>query len=166
MFWDSKSRIERIKSLMLSNLNLEQFDDVEDFKISELSSIRQLSLSKNKIVHLQPLSILDTLVTLNINHNKVYNLAPLECLTNLEQLYASNNQISNIVPLQQLVNLRILNIYKNKITNFDDTFITLQKLSQLEDLDVEQNPFYSEEARMQLITLSITRLNDQLIPKS
>ena len=68
---------------MLSNLNLEEFDDVEDFRISELTSIRQLSLSKNKIIHLQPLSILDTLVTLNINYNKVYNLAPLESLTNL-----------------------------------------------------------------------------------
>ena len=137
MFWDSKSRIEKIKSLMLSNLNLEEFDDVEDFKISELTSIKQLSLSKNKIVHLQPLSVLDTLVTLNINHNKVYNLAPLEPLVNLEQFYASNNQISNIYPLKSLSNLRILNIYKNKITNFDDTFSTLQKLTKLEDLDVQ-----------------------------
>lgn len=28
MFWDSKNRIEKIKSLMLSNLGLEEFDDV------------------------------------------------------------------------------------------------------------------------------------------
>lgn len=128
MFWDSKSRIERIKSLMLSNLNLEEFDDVEDFKIRELTSIRQLSLSKNKLKHLQPLKILETLVTLNISHNQVYNLAPLESLTSLEELYASNNQISNISPLKVLVNLRLLNLYKNKISNFDDTFITLQRL--------------------------------------
>ena len=99
MFWDSKSRIEKIKSLMLSNLGLKEFDDVDDFKIAELTSIKQLSLSKNKIVHLQPLSFLKTLVTLNINNNKVYNIAPLESLTNLEELYASNNEISVIVPL-------------------------------------------------------------------
>ena len=137
MFWDSKSRIERIKSLMLSNLNLEEFDDVEDFRISELTSIRQLSLSKNKIIHLQPLSILDTLVTLNINYNKVYNLAPLESLTNLQELYASNNQISNINSLKPLQKLRTLNLYRNKISNFDDTLTTFQKLSELDDLDVE-----------------------------
>jgi internalin A len=141
MFWDSKSRIERIKSLMLSNLNLEEFDDVEDFKIRELTSIRQLSLSKNRLIHLQPLAILDTLVTLNINHNKVYNLAPLQALTNLEELYASNNQIVNIDSLGLLEKLRILNLYNNKIAHFDSTFAALQKMS-LEDLDVEENPFY------------------------
>ncbi len=147
MFWDSRNRIEKIKSLVLSNLNLEEFDNAEDFKIEELASITQLSLSKNKIIHLLPLSILDTLVTLNINHNKIYNLAPLESLLNLEQLYASNNQISNIDSLKKLQKLRILNVYKNKISNFEAVFSVLQRLVELQDLDIEQNPVYSEQVR-------------------
>lgn len=77
MFWDTKSRVERIKSLVLSNMNLDEFEDVDDFRIDELTSIELLSLSKNRIIHLQPIAILDTLITLNINHNRVYNLAPL-----------------------------------------------------------------------------------------
>ena len=96
MFWDTKARVERIKSLVLSNLNLTEFEDVNDFKIEELTSVELLSLSKNKIIHLQPISVLDTLVTLNINYNKVYDLSPLTSLTKLSELYASNNEIINI----------------------------------------------------------------------
>jgi len=102
MFWDTKARVERIKSLVLSNLNLTEFEDVNDFKIEELTSVELLSLSKNKIIHLQPISVLDTLVTLNINYNKVYDLSPLTSLTKLSELYASNNEIINIDSLETL----------------------------------------------------------------
>lgn len=47
-------------------------------------SIELLSLSKNKIMHLQPLTVLDTLVCLNINYNRVYDISPLSTLAKLE----------------------------------------------------------------------------------
>ena len=77
MFWNTKNKVDKIKSLALIDMSLEEFDDSDDFSISELTSIELLSLSKNKITHLQPISCLETLITLNINHNNIYNLAPL-----------------------------------------------------------------------------------------
>lgn len=83
-------------------------------------------------------------MTLNISHNKIYNISPLEALINLEELYASNNQIANIDSLKSTSKLRVLNIFRNKITNVETTLSTLQRLINLEDLDVEENPFYNE----------------------
>lgn len=83
MFWDSKKRIDKIKSLILKEQKLDEFNDTEDFEVSELMSIELLSLSKNNIMHLQPLSSLDTLVCLNINYNRVYDISPLSTLTKL-----------------------------------------------------------------------------------
>ena len=45
----------------------------------------------------------------------------------------------------------------------ESTFKALACLKKLQDLDVEENPFYSEQIRKDLITLPITRLNDQMI---
>lgn len=102
MFWDSKRRVDKIKSLILKEQGLTEFNSTDNFEISELMSIELLSLSKNSIMHLQPLSVLDTLVCLNINHNRVYDLSPLSSLTKLEELYASNNEINHIDPLRSL----------------------------------------------------------------
>ena len=33
MFWDSKQRIDRVKSLILPNRNLKEFEDGEDFTL-------------------------------------------------------------------------------------------------------------------------------------
>lgn len=143
MFWDSKKRIDRIKSLILKEQELIEFNSTENFQVSQLMSIELLSLSKNNIMHLQPLSILDTLVCLNINHNKVYDLSPLSQLNKLEQLYASNNQITHIDPLKSLSNLRIVNLFSNKINRVEETLQILSALKGLEQLDIEENPIYS-----------------------
>ena len=76
-FWDSKQRIDKIKSLILKNHELQAFEDGEDFQVDELMSIELLSLSHNHITYLQPLKNLDTLVCLNVNRNKIYDLSPL-----------------------------------------------------------------------------------------
>jgi hypothetical protein len=39
MFWDSKKRVEKIKTLFLNSMGLKEFDDVEDFRVEELESI-------------------------------------------------------------------------------------------------------------------------------
>jgi len=49
--------------------------------------------------------------------------------------------------LKVLDKLRVLKLYKNKISIFESTYSTLQKLSSLEELDVEENPFFNEEVR-------------------
>lgn len=49
---------------------------------------------------------------------------------------------------------------------FEGVYGTLEKLTKLEDLDVEQNPFWSEECRRDFVQLPITRLNGQLISKA
>lgn len=64
-------------------MGLSEFEDVSDFRIEELRAIELLSLSRNRIVHLQPVAVLDSLLTLNINHNQVYDLSPLASLTKL-----------------------------------------------------------------------------------
>lgn len=60
----------------------------------------------------------------------------------------------------------MLNLYKNKIVNFDLTYDTLAQMAKLDDLDVEENPFYSEEVRKELVNLPITRLNDTRVTKA
>ena len=67
----------------MNSVGLKEFDDTDDFKIFELESIELLSLSKNQIIHLQPISQLTTLVSLNVSFNRVYDLNPLKKLEKL-----------------------------------------------------------------------------------
>jgi internalin A len=90
-----------------------------------------LSLSKNNLIHLQPLKVLDTLICLNINCNKVYDISALAELTKLEELYASNNEIKNIIPIGTNSNLKIVNFYMNKIHSSHDSLSTFKKLQYL-----------------------------------
>jgi internalin A len=99
-------------------------------------------LSKNNLIHLQPLRALDTLIGLNINYNKVYDISAVADLTNLEELYASNNEIKNISPIGANSHLKIVNFYMNKIQSSQDCLSTFKKLASLTEIDIENNPVY------------------------
>ena len=68
--------------------------------------------------------------------------------------------------MQKLQNLKLINLYNNRISNFQPAYAVLARLPLLTDLDVDQNPFFTESARTELIRLSLTRLNDRLLSKS
>lgn len=75
--------------------------------VHQLTSLRLLDVSYNKLTSLGEIESLVTLETLRCHHNSIESLAPLIRLTRLRELWISHNNIAwtefvNLLPLQAL----------------------------------------------------------------
>lgn len=99
------SGIENLKSLEYLELEYNPFTNID--KLSELTNLRYLDISKNgkfnyltgqelpTVSTLSPLTKLVNLENLAFTSNKVSDLKPLEGMTKLKSLFANNNEISD-----------------------------------------------------------------------
>ncbi|MEG4855838.1 CHAT domain-containing protein [Microcoleus sp. K1-B1] len=101
----------------LTELSLIRNQIVDIKPLSKLTNLRELNLSTNQITDVQPLSGLTNLRFLTLTSNQISDVKPLSGLTNLTLLYLADNQIVNIKPLSKLTNLRRLNLSVNQITD-------------------------------------------------
>ena len=100
--------------------------------LSELTSLRYLTLWDNQISDLSPLASLTSLAALDLGGNQISDLSPLSELTDLIELALGDNQISDLSPLSALINLRELSLVNNPLSDLRP----LSNLINLEVLDI------------------------------
>jgi hypothetical protein len=80
---------------------------------------------------------LTQLNVLNLGDNQLTNVKGLEKLTQLKKLSLYKNQLTEVKGLENFTELTYLNLYGNQLTKLPKD---LEKLTQLEDLDLQHNP--------------------------
>ncbi len=88
---------------------------------NQLTALECLSLSHNKLVSLDGMSLLCNLVTLNVNNNQLKSLAGLEKCCSLQQLYAAKNLVRDLGPVAQCAQLQTLSVLGNAIASLNET---------------------------------------------
>ncbi|MEG3926535.1 CHAT domain-containing protein [Microcoleus sp. D3_18a_C4] len=101
----------------LTELSLIRNQIVDIKPLSKFTNLRELNLISNQITDVQPLSGLTNLRFLTLTSNQISDVKPLSGLTNLTLLDLAGNQIVDIKPLSKLTNLRRLNLSVNQITD-------------------------------------------------
>lgn len=135
----SLNGIEKFINLELLNCSNNQ---INDFKINELTNLKSLDCSNNQIVTID-LLMYKELEELNCSNNLLHYLNTKD-LNNLITLSANNNQISNLI-LPQNNTLESINIANNKINYFDfSNEMNLEMIevsnNNIDSLDLSKNP--------------------------
>ncbi|MEG4584099.1 CHAT domain-containing protein [Microcoleus sp. MOSTC5] len=99
----------------LTELSLIRNQIVDIKPLSKFTNLRKLNLSLNQIADVQPLSGLTNLRFLVLNFNQISDVKPLSGLTNLTELFLEANQIVDVKPLAGLTNLTGLSLASNQI---------------------------------------------------
>ena len=126
--------------------------------LSELTSLRYLTLWDNKISDISPLSTLTSLVALDLGGNQISNLSPLSTLTDLVELALADNQISDISPLSALIDLRELSLINNPLSDLRP----LSNLTTLEVLDIAYCRVSDVSPLAGLVNLRVLKLHHNL----
>lgn len=125
----SLKRLERLS--LTSNINLRN--------IQPLASMQQLSgklsLWRNAIEDITPLSNLSSVTDMQLSSNRIVDVSPLANLTNLEELNLYINFVTDVSPLSGLTNLSVLNLGLNKVSDASP----LHSLLQLKKLSLRNN---------------------------
>ena len=100
-------------SLVLDDMGLN--DSVLEELVS-LYALDSLSLARNFLTDISPISKLGGLVTLNLSDNQIRDISALKSLTSLRTLYLDNNPIEDLSPLYNLSSLSSLSIKGIKLT--------------------------------------------------
>ncbi|MEG4207137.1 CHAT domain-containing protein [Microcoleus sp. Pol7_A1] len=101
----------------LTELSLIRNQIVDIKPLSKFTNLRKLNLSLNQIADVQPLSGLTNLRFLVLNFNQISDVKPLSGLTNLTELFLEANQIVDLKPLAGLTNLTGLSLASNQIVD-------------------------------------------------
>ncbi|MEG4219529.1 CHAT domain-containing protein [Microcoleus sp. Pol12A6] len=101
----------------LTELSLIRNQIVDIKPLSKFTNLRKLNLSRNQITDVQPLSGLTNLRFLVLNFNQISDVKPLSALTNLTELFLEANQIVDVKPLAGLTNLTGLSLASNQIVD-------------------------------------------------
>ena len=121
------SDLTNIKKLNISNSNYFESmnDDVIDISVlGKLHELKELDISGNRIVSLEPLIELKNLRVLNVSNNMIDSFDAIKVMSNLEQLDISNNP-ADTLEIGFMNKLTILNASR---TNFKDQNTGLKKL--------------------------------------
>ncbi|MEG4053978.1 MULTISPECIES: CHAT domain-containing protein [unclassified Microcoleus] len=101
----------------LTELSLIRNQIVDIKPLSKFTNLRKLNLSLNNITDVQPLSGLTNLRFLVLNFNQISDVKPLSGLTNLTELFLEANQIVDVKPLAGLTNITGLSLASNQIVD-------------------------------------------------
>jgi len=94
-------------SLILADMGLSSADLSP---LSELTELKSLTLTDNRITELSALSALKKLTFLHLGGNRIADLTPLAGLKALRTLYLDGNPVEDLTPLYGLKNLRTLSL--------------------------------------------------------
>lgn len=97
--------------LQLDNLNLKSIPK----EVNQCIWVKNLSLARNKIKHLDNFDKLTNLEILTLRNNRIENIDKLVFHKNLRHIFLSRNNIKNIDKLKKLPYLKNIYFYNNKI---------------------------------------------------
>lgn len=131
------SNLKSLKNLESLFLNYNKINDISHLK--DLRKLVKLNLSNNQIAEIVDLKNLFNLKFLELESNKVKNIVPLDRLINLSYLALNSNLIVDISPLKSLTKLSILKVGTNKINKINGLKSVIEKLHNLENIDISNN---------------------------
>lgn len=94
-------------TLALSKMGL---GDSDILPIAELTKLKNLTLSENRLTSVAPLENLSDLTFLHLGGNNIEDISPLSGLSSLKTLYLDGNPIRDFAPLRALKSLTTLSI--------------------------------------------------------
>jgi Leucine-rich repeat (LRR) protein len=130
------SDLESVKTLSISAKGIQSLAGLE-----LLSNLEELSAKKNEITDLGPLRTLRHLKMLKLGDNSIADLAPLKGLAELTTLELDHNSIVDVSPLGGLQKLQELSM----TDNFIESFEPLKNCPALSHLGLAQNQLVSLE---------------------
>lgn len=145
----------------LETLSLARNDISDITPLSGLSSLKRLDLSDNrKLMDISPLGNLSNLKYLGISTLKeLTDISPLSKLTKLEYLDAMDNKIKDVSPLSTLPNIKTLRLTFNEIEDIS----SLNKLSSLTNLQLGSNKIKDVRPLSNMTNLKVLELEENLI---
>jgi Leucine-rich repeat (LRR) protein len=127
--------------------------------MQNLTSLRSLDPSGNRITSVLQLAGLRNLEIIYLNNNQVSDVTPLASLTALSYLDLSGNEIEDVGPLGELANLELLYIGGNKIQDIRP----LSRVTSLQVLRLSSNRITSIASIGSLISLNTLYLSNNEI---
>ena len=125
--------LKKLKKLLLNRTG--GITDISPLK--ECKDLEELSIQNNKVSSIEALKDHEKLTLLDISGNKqITDLSPLEKSTKMTRLLANGNKIESLNSLKNLTDLKEIHVSENKIKDLSP----LEKLVNLEDLDISNNP--------------------------
>lgn len=100
-------------------------------EITQLTNLRKIQLSGNKIKEIPQMGSLVNLQSLYLSDNQITDIQQIGSLVNLQELNLSGNKIKDIQQIMQLVNLNTLFLFCNKIKLIPSQIIQLINLTKL-----------------------------------
>ncbi len=154
--------ISKFHNLIGIGLNNVKLTNLKPF--SDLVQIECLHLSNSSISDISDLSKLIKLDTLYVNNNKIDNIETLKYMTNLTSFDISNNNITDFSVLENFVKLIELNIDGDKFFDYPNYNIILNKLKELEYLNLSntKNYIYKIFQKDQKFINSLNNLNKKI----
>ncbi|VDN13009.1 unnamed protein product [Dibothriocephalus latus] len=110
----------------------------------EFKNITKLQLNNNHIEKIEGLDHLVNLLWLDLSFNEITSITGLSNLVKLQDLSLHKNNISSISNLHAFEKLQVFSIGGNKLSELNE-IIHLRKFPELRVLNVENNPFCSNE---------------------
>ena len=133
----------------LKNLSLLGNENIDMKKISVLTQLESLNLSRYNFQKIEVLNNLTKLKTLNLSANKLTTTKGIENLTNLTSLNLSSNQIETIEGIGNLTKLTTLYLNNNQISDItplkENTASTYLDLRYNPSIDGERADYSEEE---------------------
>ncbi|TLG74318.1 internalin N-terminal domain-containing protein [Culicoidibacter larvae] len=99
---------------------------------AELSSIKYVYASSNKIENITGMEYLIHLTRLNLMNNQISDISPLASLEDLEYIHLDNNKITNVEPLANKKKALEIMVSDNQITDIS-SLLTLTMNSEVAD---------------------------------
>ncbi|MCC3406054.1 MAG: CHAT domain-containing protein [Microcoleus sp. PH2017_10_PVI_O_A] len=143
----------------LTELSLIRDRIVDIQPLSKLTNLKKLNLSSNQITDVQPLSGLTNLRFLVLNFNQISDVKPLSGLTNLTELFLEANQIVDATPLAGLTNLTGFSLASNQLVDV----APLSKMAKLEFLYLSGNKIVDVEPLSALTNLILLFIHSNQI---
>ena len=131
-----KSQLLGFVELDLSRKDIQNIEDIENFRNLEV-----LNLRNNNLTDVSPLESLTSLRILDLGYNQLSDLSPLANLTNLKELSLIENNIMTLDDFENLASLEKLNLRNNKLVDISAisglvnlNYLNLHSNSTLQDV--------------------------------
>jgi protein phosphatase 1 regulatory subunit 7 len=156
---ENLNQCKKLKKLAIVASCVEEIEGLDDHKFD----LEHLEVYQGLVKEIKNVAQLTNLRVLDLSFNKIGKIEGIDSLVKLEKLYLSNNRISTIEGLDSLVNLQVLELGSNKIRRITglgelrklkELWLGKNKIENMRDMDQLQFP------HLQQLSLQSNRLTE------